>query len=72
MAVSSVPFLFFAFFLRVTCAWRVFFIFLPAVLAIYFFNEAKCSNKTLSELRREMLKGWRSSSEGGTQEGAEL
>lgn len=72
MAVSSVPFLIFAFFLRVPCAWRIGFTFMPVVLAIYFLCEAKCSNKALSKLRREMLKRWGTLSQGGTQEGAGL
>jgi hypothetical protein len=72
MFVSSVPFFTFAFFLRVSCAWRIGLTFMSAILAIYFLYEAKCSNKALSDLRREMLKRWTNLPQSGMQEGAGL
>jgi hypothetical protein len=57
MAVASVPFTVASFFIPAHCPWRIG-LALAGVLALFvFFAEGKTTNKTLSELRREILKG---------------
>ena len=56
MIVSTVPFWLGTLTLCVPCFWRCLMMVLSAILAAYLLFEARCSNETLSELRREMLR----------------
>ncbi len=56
MTVASVPFALGALLLPISFSLRSAVIATSLVFAIYFYIEARSSNKTLSELRREMLK----------------
>jgi hypothetical protein len=41
--------------------WRLMIASIALLVFVFFAYEAKCSNQTLSELRRELLKDWDSS-----------
>ncbi len=56
MTIASIPFCVGCLFLRMSCTRKSVLIVSSLVFCVFFLNEAKCSNKTLSELRREMLK----------------
>jgi hypothetical protein len=56
MTVATVPFAMGALWLTIPWAWRFVLSVSSIVFGIYLYFEAKCSNRTLSELRREILK----------------
>lgn len=59
MTVASVPFSCGALWIEAPCIWRIGFVIGSIVIAVYFWHEARCSNKALSDLRRELLtKDW--------------
>ncbi len=56
MTVATIPFAFGALCLPISWVWRFIVFAVSWGPGIYFYIEARSSNKTLSELRREMLK----------------
>jgi hypothetical protein len=59
MTIATVPFWLGTLTLFISWFWRSLIIAISALLAVYLLFEARCSNETLSELRREMLmKDW--------------
>jgi hypothetical protein len=56
MAVASVPCALGTLWLPISWVWRSILVAVSLGLGIYLYIEARSSNKTLSELRREMLK----------------
>ncbi len=56
MTVATVPFAAGVLSLQTVWVWRLIVFVGSIVIGTYLFYEAKCSNKALSELRREMLK----------------
>jgi hypothetical protein len=56
MAIAAVPFAIGAMYLQTSCLARTLVVGIALVALVYFLAEAKSSNKTLSDLRRELLK----------------
>jgi hypothetical protein len=56
MAVASAPFAMGALYLKTCWLWRMAIFLVTALVCAYFSHEGRCSSKTLSEVRRELLK----------------
>lgn len=56
MAIATVPFALGTLYLQMSCLSHTLMVGIGLVALVYFFAEARSSNKTLSDLRRELLK----------------
>jgi hypothetical protein len=56
IVAATVPFVVGMLFIEIATVWRLATVAISCLVTGYLYFEAKCSNKTLSELRREMLK----------------